>query len=338
MKRLALGLVAAVLALAAAPAPAAAQPAAPQGPPRVVLAVDGILQPRNLPVLLADRLGYFRDQGLLVTLAEGRDDVPTEDQLADGRVDGSAAFWHHTIMGQANGHDLQSVVVMGISPALKLVVARRLQGQVRTVADLRGKRIYAGGPNSGKTTTANWLMLRGGGRITDYTSLAPTTAEQMAQAMRSGQADAVVAHEPDASFYVSSGAGYVLADVNSAAGARASLGGLFPSTSIYMTRAYVQAHPEIVQRLVNASLQALRYINTHTAEQLVQVLPKPEDPATYLRVIAEDKQMFATDGLLNPADARQEWQVMAALTPKYRGIDFDRTYTNVFVQRALGGR
>ena len=37
---------------------------------RVVLGVDGIGQTRNLPILVAERLGYFRDEGLTVTLVD----------------------------------------------------------------------------------------------------------------------------------------------------------------------------------------------------------------------------------------------------------------------------
>lgn len=49
---------------------AAERPSAPAPFTRVVIAVDGIAQPRNLPVLLSERLGYFRAEALVVTLVD----------------------------------------------------------------------------------------------------------------------------------------------------------------------------------------------------------------------------------------------------------------------------
>src|SRR5579872_5634929 len=87
----------------AAPAP---QPAEQ---PRVVLAVDGIAEPRNLPVLLAQQLGYFREQGLTVTLVDAPAIPSVSDLIGDGRADGAIAYYHHTFMAQlARGEELRS--------------------------------------------------------------------------------------------------------------------------------------------------------------------------------------------------------------------------------------
>lgn len=64
--------------------------------PRVVLAVDGIGEPRNLPVLLAERLGYFVDEGLIVTLDDSPASPTPAELLKDGRADGAVAYFHHT--------------------------------------------------------------------------------------------------------------------------------------------------------------------------------------------------------------------------------------------------
>ena len=45
---------------------AGASSATPAATPRVVLAVDGTAEIRNLPVIVAERLGYFREEGLTV--------------------------------------------------------------------------------------------------------------------------------------------------------------------------------------------------------------------------------------------------------------------------------
>ncbi|MDB5494075.1 MAG: hypothetical protein JWP86_1412 [Phenylobacterium sp.] len=309
---------------------------AAQAGERVVLAVDGVAETRNLPVLVAQQLGYFKDEGLTVTLVDSPASPSPGELMKDGRADGAVAFYHHTFMSQADDKMVtEDVATLGVTPALKLMVANRLHDKVRSLADLKGLRIYTGGANSGKTTAANWLAARGGFGRLGYTPVAPVSREAMAQALRDGVADAIVAHEPDASFYATSGAAFMLADLGSPDGTRAALGTVFPSTALYMPKAYVETHRETVQHLVDACLRALAFINSHDAEAILAVLPPKtagKDRAEFLRTLAGDKQMFATDGLTPAAAAREEWRVMSGLTPKFTAIDFEATFTNGFVE------
>jgi NitT/TauT family transport system substrate-binding protein len=216
---------------------------------------------------------------------------------------------------------------------VKLLVASRLRDRVHTPADLKGLRIYTGGPNSGKTTSANWLLGHAGLTIHDYTALAPTKRGEMEHALQSGDADAIVAASADAAHYVASGAAFVIADLSSAEGTRRALGELYPSTALYLPKSYVNAHPEIVQHLVNAELRALAFIRTHDADAIAAALPATKDRTGYVRLLADAKNMFDTDGTMPAAGARDEWNAMSAFQPKYARIDFAETFTDAFVQR-----
>src|SRR5579883_2617426 len=70
-----------------------------------VIAVDGLKMVRNLPILLADRQGYFRDAGLDVTFKETSAGPETDAMLVDGCVAGMAAYYHHTIVAQMEEHE-----------------------------------------------------------------------------------------------------------------------------------------------------------------------------------------------------------------------------------------
>jgi NitT/TauT family transport system substrate-binding protein len=269
---------------------------------------------------------------------EGRDEVPTETQLADGRVDASMAFYHHTIMSQTAGHKTVAVVALGISPALTLMVPPRLKDQIKSPADLKGRKVFTGGANSGKTTTANWLAEHAGLSINDFTRLPLQDRDKMAAAMQNGEADAIITHQPDAGYYLANTMAVAVADITTPAGTKKSLGSLFPTTSIYLTADYVAAHPETVQHLVNAMVKTLKYIASHKAAEILAVLPKEilgKDPKIYSQDLAEDLPMFYTDGLMPATDARMELKVMADFQQKYAGTDFDATFTNKFVETAL---
>lgn len=308
----------------------------PAAAPRIGLAVDGTNETRNLPLLVAERLGYFRDEGLVVTLVDSPATPSPAELMKDGRADGAVAFYHHTFMSQADDHLVtEAVVTLGVSPGLKVLVAKRLEGKVRSAGDLKGLRVFTGGSQSGKTTSANWFARRGGLRIDDFVHLAPVGHEQMARALRDGEADAIISHEPDADDFVAQGDAFELADLSSPQGTRAALGEPYPSTTVYLPRAYVDAHSGAVQHLVNACLRALVFINSHNAEEIAAVLPPlkaGKDRVVFLKTLAEDKKMFATDGLMPASAAREEWSVMSALTPKYRSIDLKATWSNRFVE------
>ncbi len=306
---------------------------------RAVLVVDGIKEVRNLPAIVAERLGYFKDEGLTVTLAELRDEAPTEELLFDGRADGAVAFYHHTILSQAEGKLTEAVITMGGSPGLKVMVANRVKDQIKTVADLKGRKIFTGGANSGKTTAANWLFVHAGFSAKDFTGLPLLPREEMAAALKDGRADAIVAHEPDATYYQAEGVASVFVDLTSVAETKKHLGSVFPTTALYMTNAFVAAHPALTQKLVNAFYRSNQFINTHSAAEILAVLPKEvagklQPAAVYANNLKEDMQMFATDGRLDVAAATTEWKVMANYAKKFTGVKIAETYTNEFVDAA----
>ena len=321
------GLLLATGAASAAPRSAA--------PPRVVLAVDGVGEPRNLPALIAERLGYFRDAGLIVTLVDAPADPSPGQLMADGRADGAVAYFHHTFMSQVeDGKTTRAVLLMGVTPAQRLMVAARLRDRVRSVRDLKGLKIITGGGNSGKTTATNWALLHAGVSIRDYTPLPVRSRDAAARALKDGEADAIMAHEPDASFYESTGAAFELADLATPEGTRAALGTVFPSTALYLPGPYVAAHPREVKALAAALLRALRFIETHDAAAIVAALPAKTggaDRAAFVRQIALDKHMFGGTGAIDPAAAAAELKAMAALNPAYARVRLDETYTNAFI-------
>lgn len=312
--------------------------AEPAKPGRIVLLVDEIKQIRSFPVVLAERLGYFKEDGVVVTVMNIRDDASSADMLLDGRVDAVMAYYHHTVVGQAEGHDFETIVALGMTPGAKVLVANQARDRYKTTADLKGSRFISGGAGSSKTTLANYLVLAGGLKLGDYVRTGTDGRERNVVALREGQADFVVAPTPDGDFYEGQGVATVWADLTTVEGTRKSFGTLFPSASVYMTTARVTAHPEIAQHLANAFVRTLRFINTHTPEEIAAVIPDAiagKDRAAYLKVLREEIPMFATDGRMPPDAAEQEWRVLATATPKYLRVKPGLTYTNVFADEAL---
>ena len=307
---------------------------------RIVLVVDEIHAIRNFPVVLADRLGYLKDGDMAVTVMNVRYDAWHGDMLMDGRVDAVMAYYHHNIVNHSQGKSSEAIITLGVTPGVKVLVANQARDKYRKLADLKGSRFIAGGAGSSKSTVANYLLIEGGHRITDYTRLGTDGMEKNIEALRGGSADFVVAPTPDGSSYESKGVATVFADLTTVEGTKKYFGALFPSSTVFMASERIKSHPQFAQHLANAFVRTLKYINTHTAEEIAALIPdeivgKGKDRAAYLKVLKEAMPMFAADGRMPVDGAEKEWRVLAEFNPKYKPVKPELTYTNRFVEEAL---
>jgi NitT/TauT family transport system substrate-binding protein len=203
---------------------------------------------------------------------------------------------------------------------------------------LKGSRIIAGGAGSSKTTVANALALSAGLALNDLTLLPTEGRDMNAEALRQGRAELLVAPVPDGADYLRRGVAEVYLDLTGPETTRQRFGTLFPSATVFMSSDRVKAHPEIAQHLATAFVRALRFLNTHSAEEIVALLPKDffgKDREAALNALAAELPMFATDGRMPADGARFEWGVLAKADPRLAAVDVERTYTDAFVDRAL---
>jgi NitT/TauT family transport system substrate-binding protein len=313
-------------------------------PTRVVLLVDEIRAIRNVPAIVAERLGYLSNDKIVVTMMNIRDEVPSAEMLMDGRVDAVMAYYHHNIVNRSQGRDFQAIVTLGVTPGAKVLVAKQAKERYKTVADLRGSRIIAGGDGSSKTAVSNALLLAGGYKIGDYTRIRNESKDKIAAALRAGEADLVVAPTPDGDFYEGQGLATVFADLTTPEDTRKAFGTLFPSSTIYMRNGLVQTHPEIAQHLATAFVRALQWINGHSPEEIVALIPTDfltsnkdgvKERSAYLKMLKEEIPMFQGDGRMPQDAAEFEWRVLSDANPKYKSVRVTDTYTNRFVDAAL---
>ncbi|MDQ6910898.1 MAG: ABC transporter substrate-binding protein [Actinomycetota bacterium] len=305
---------------------------------RIVLLVDEVKAIRNFPVVVAERLGYLRADGMDVTIMNTRDDPTHAEMLMDGRVDAVMAYFHHNIVNHSEGRPSEAIVTLGLTPGAKVLVANQAREKYKTEADLKGSRILAGGAGSSKTTVANALVLAGGHRLADYTRLPTYGEEKNLAALRDGSADLVVAPVPEGDYYEAQGAATVFADLTTVAGTKTHLGATFPSSTVFMATERVKSNPEIARHLATAFVRTLRYINTHSADEIAALIPANvtgKDKAAYLRLLKQELPMFAGDGTMPADGADKEWRVLSEFNPKLRAVVLDKTYTNEFVVEAL---
>jgi NitT/TauT family transport system substrate-binding protein len=320
----------------------AQQPSAPKPalePVRIVLLVDEIRAIRNFPAILAERLGYLNGDGIVVTMMNIRNEVPTAEMLMDGRIDAIMAYYHHNIVNRSQGRDFEAIITLGVTPGARVLVANQAKDRFKSAADLKGSRIIAGGDGSSKTAVANALLLGGGYKVGDYTRIRNESKDKIVAALRAGDADLVVAPIPDGDDYEGLGLASEFADLTTVEGTRKHFGTLFPTSTVYMRSERVKAHPEIAQHLATAFVRTLQWINTHTPEEIAALVPPDfigKDRGAYVKVLTEQIPMFKTDGRMTEDAAQFEWRVLSEANPKYKAVRVADTYTNRFVDAALG--
>jgi NitT/TauT family transport system substrate-binding protein len=143
--------------------------------------------------------------------------------------------------------------------------------------------------------------------------------------------------EPTITQLLKAGEARILVDLRSADSTRAALGGTYPATALYMPRSWVETHKEAAQKLANAMVRTLRWIDTHSASEIADRMPKEyfvNDRDGYVSALANGKAMFTKDGIMPDGGPDTVLAVLRGLAkiPKGKTIDLSKTYTTEFVK------
>lgn len=303
---------------------------------RVVLIVGGIEKQIYLPARLAERLGYFKEQGMDVELVSEAAGIDAEDMLLVGAAQGVVGAYDHTIVLQAKGKSVQSVVQFSIAPGEVVLVSARRAEDIGSPADFKGRRLGVTGLGSSTSFLMHYLAIRSEVKSTSVTLVPVGSGTNFMAAMKQGRIDAGMTTEPTASRLLSTGDAKVLLDLRTPEATRKVLGGLYPFACLYMSTAWINSHRAETQKLVTAFVKALRYINAHSAAEIAAVLPHEDhagNKALYVQSLANNKSMFTPDGVMPPAGPATVLNVLNVGNKDVRGkqIDLPRTFTTEFV-------
>src|SRR5579884_2708660 len=314
-------------------------PTTSNGKIQLKIMVGGLSKQLYLPNMLTQRLGYFSQEGLDVTLIDEASGQSSEDEVLAGQVDAGSGSYNHTIELQAAGKQMECVVQLDIAPGEAEIVSSKVAGQIHSVSDLKGKNLGVTELGSG-TQTLTTLLLHKVGVPADQVHFVPVGAgDTFIAALQQGKIDAGMTTEPTISRIVSSGLGKVLVDLRSPQSTQAALGGNYPFICLFMQNSYVAAHKDVVQKLVSAYVKTLKWIHTHTAEQIADMMPADYyagNKTLYVQALQNQLAIFSPDGKM-PDGAPQavlNIEYQSNLVPQSKQIDLNATYTNQFVDAA----
>jgi NitT/TauT family transport system substrate-binding protein len=306
----------------------------------VSIMVGGLNKQIYLPFMLAEKLGYYQQQGLNVTLQDEGAGVDATTNMVAGKVDGVGGFYDHTIALQGLGQSLESVVSMLTTPGEVELCRNEVKGQIKSPADWAGKNLGITDIGSSTDFLTQFLAQKNGVDPAKIHRVGVQSGATLIGAMQHGNVDCAMTTEPTVSTLMATGSAYILLDMRTAASTSEQLGGEYPATSLYMTTDYVNKNPDTVQKLVNAYVATLKWIQAHNATEIADKMPADyyagSGKDAYIKALDSEKGIYNPTGIMPPNGPATNLKILQAFNPDVKGktIDLSKTYTDKFVQAA----
>ncbi len=272
----------------------------------LVLAAGGREGLVYLPLNVADALGYFKQSGLNIDIQNFAGGSQALRALVGGSADVVSGFYDHTIQMAAQGRKIRAVVMQQRYPGLVLAITKAATEQgVRTLTDLRGKKIGVTAPGSSTHFFLNFLMTRAGVPLDDFSVVGIGAGPTAVAAVRNKQIDALSNVDPMITILQNGGdLGVILADTRTTIGTLRVFGGPYPAACLYVKEEFIQQNPNTVQALVTAMVKALRWIKGHKVEEIVALMPQEYyqgNKELYTKAVRAMLESYSPDGRISPA-------------------------------------
>ncbi|MFE2383581.1 ABC transporter substrate-binding protein [Streptomyces misionensis] len=305
----------------------------------VKIMVGGLDKVIYMPAMLTQRLGYFQDEGLNVQLMTEPAGVQAETALVAGQVQGAVGFYDHTLDLQTKGKSVESVVQFSRAPGEVEVVSDKAAGDLTSPKDFKGRKLGVTGLGSSTDFLTKYLAVKNGVKVSEFTPVAVGAGPTFIAALQKGSIDGGMTTDPTVATILDKKAGKILLDMRTPEGSQQALGGPYPSSSLYMQTDWVNGHKDTVQKLVNAFVKTLKWMSTHSADEIAAKMPadySQGDKALYTQSIKSTLPMFTDDGVMPQNGPETVEKVLKAFNPniKNANVDLSKTYTTEFAKAA----
>jgi NitT/TauT family transport system substrate-binding protein len=307
--------------------------------PTVHLMVGGIDKQIYLPYQLAESLGFYKKHGVNVELSTEQDGgVGAEDAVISGQVEMAGAWYVHAIQFQMNGKNVIGIAQLGNAPGERIMCAKG--SNVKSPEDWKGKAVGVTDIGSGTDDLVTYVSARAGLTTKDYTRVAAHAGQTMIAALKFGKVVCGITTQPTVNAIEKLDVGYSAIDLSTGDGVKKWLGGYWPTASVLARGDWVEKNKDTTQRVVSALVETMHWIDTHSAADIADKLPKDfvSNPLStkdeYIKALAQDKGQFLADGMMPDGGPQTVYDVEKAAGKIKGEVDLNKTYTNEFALQA----
>ena len=310
--------------------------ASPAGEP-VTFAYSQIGLLAHLPWSIALGQKYFEEQGLEPRGFNFDTGGKSIAALIGGSADFAANALEHAIKAKVQGKDLVYVFSSTRLPGFGLIVASSQKGEIKSVADLKGKPVGVSGIGVASHVLLDYMLRKNGVDPKDVKVIA-VGLSTMPPALEGGKIVAGMAGEPFFSRLIAKGVGFSMGNMSTLKDTQAILGGEYAFSGAITRPDVIQKRPQVVQKVVTALVKASHFIQTRTPEEIVAAIPQDlvGDRAQYIETLRSSREIFAPSGLVTPSGVETVMKVLDSFEVfKERKVDVATTYDMKYVRQAI---
>ena len=307
--------------------------------PKVTIAVGGKNLLYYLPLTIAEQRGYFKAEGLDLTIADFAGGARALQAVVGGSADVVSGAFEHTVNMQSKGQSMRAFVLQGLAPQIVLGINPKTMPDFKTVADLKGKKIGVTAPGSSTNVMVNFLLAKAGLKPSDVSIIGVGASQGAVAAMTSGQIDAISNLDPVITLLQRGGNLKIASDTRDPREAERVFGGPMPAACLYAPQPFIDRHPNTVQAMTNAIVRADKWIQAAGAGDIIKVVPEAYllgDRAVYIDAFLAAKKALSPDGMIPERGPDTALRALASVDAKLAEakLDLKAVYTNDFVRKA----
>ena len=306
---------------------------------KVTIAVGGAGCLCYLPTMLAQQLGEYKKNGLDVELINFKGGSQALTAVLGGSADVVSGYFDHCVNLAAKNQPLEAFVVYDRFPGLALVVAPK-QTAITSIKDLAGKKVGVSAPGSSTDFFLKYLLSKNGVDPNSVAVIGIGLEATAIAAMEQGTVDAAVMLDPAITLLQGKNKDLkILSDTRTQKDTIDVFGGEYPGGALYSRSDWITRHEKETQALTNAIVATLKWLASHSPEEVMAKMPDDlvgADKALYLAALKNTMPMYSTTGRMDPKGAEAVLAVFSQSVPEVAKahIDLSKTYTNRFVDQA----
>jgi NitT/TauT family transport system substrate-binding protein len=307
--------------------------------PKLTIAVGGKNLLYYLPLTIAEQLGYFKTEGLDVTIVDFAGGARALQAVVGGSADVVSGAFEHTVNMQFKGQPMRAFVLQGRAPMIVLGVNPKTMAGFKTVADLKGKKVGVTAPGSSTNVMVNFILAKAGLKPADVSIIGVGAGQGAVAAMRSGQIDAISNLDPVITLLARSGDLKTVSDTRIVSESDKVFGGPMPAGCLYAPQPFIDKNPATTQALTNAMVRASKWIQAAGPSEVIKTVPESYllgDRAVYIDAFLAAKGALSPDGMIPDAGPETAFRALASIDPELAKakLDLKAVYTNDFVKKS----
>ena len=308
---------------------------------KITIAVGGKGLFYYLPLTIAERNGYFKDEGLEVEIPDFAGGAKALQAMVGGSADMVSGAFEHTINMQAKKQPITAVVLQAGYSSIVLVMPKDKAAMYKSPKDLKGLKIGVTAPGSSTNMFVNNLLAKDGLKPTDVAIVGTGAGSGAVAAMEKGEIDGMSNLDPVISQLEATGKYVAVADSRTEKGMQDIYGGDYLASCIYANSDFIKKNPQTTQAVVNAMVRALRWLAKATPEQVMAVVPESYmggNRGQYKAALLKNMIGYSTDGQMNMKAAQNVYKVLKQFEPSViaagNSINLAATFDNQFAVKA----